>query len=158
MAHGMMIVNNQPNVSGWSLESGYSTKMDDDAYPLRVFDVEKHGLTFSIRLSKNDLEPICQDIYTGFSIYLHTPGEIMSQNFVQNVLSKGVNIRVKPTQIVTSKGSRNYQSNVRQCYFDSERRLRFFKYYTLSNCQAECVANFTKQQCDCVKFSMPSKK
>lgn len=153
----MMIVDNQPNVSDWSLESGYSNKTDADAYPLRVFDVDKYGLAFSIRLSKKDLEPVCQDIYAGFSIYLHTPGEVTPQTSVHNLLSKGVNIRIKATQTVTSEGSQNYGPNVRQCFFDSERRLRFFKYYSLSNCETECLSNFTKQQCDCVKFSMPSK-
>lgn len=153
----MMIDDNQPSVSGWSLESGYTSKMDEDVYPLRVFDVVKHGLAFSILLPKNNLEPVCQDIYTGFTIYLHTPGEMMSQTSVHNGFSKGVNIRVKPTLTVTSDGSRNYQSSIRKCYFGSERRLRFFKYYTLSNCEAECLANFARQQCGCVKFSMPSK-
>ena len=152
-----MTDHNHPNVSGWSLESGYSNRTETDVYPLRVFDVEKNELTFSIRLSAKDLEPICQDIFTGFTIYLHTPGEVLSQTSVHNMPPNDVSIRIKPTLTVTSDGAQSYESSIRQCYFGSERRLRFFKYYTLSNCEAECLSNFMRQQCGCVKFSIPSK-
>lgn len=44
----------------------------------------------------------------------------------------------------------------RQCFFDTERQLRFFKIYTQRNCELECLANFTVKTCGCAKFSMPS--
>lgn len=160
MAPEMMTVRNRPNVSGWSLESGYSTEFNGEAYPLRVLDVQQFGLEFSIQLAHKDMEPVCQDLFTGFTIHFHTPGEILttSQEYVHNVFSKGVHIRIKPTLVSTSPGSQIYEPSTRQCYFSSEIRLRFFKYYTLSNCEAECLANFTNQECGCVKFSMPSKR
>lgn len=60
----------------------------------------------------------------------------------------------------------------RQCYFDSERKLRFLKVYTQRNCELECLANFTLAKwyvkspiilihyilccfSGCVKFSSP---
>lgn len=43
----------------------------------------------------------------------------------------------------------------RQCYFNYERRLKYFKVYTQQNCELECITNFTLQTCGCVKFSMP---
>lgn len=43
----------------------------------------------------------------------------------------------------------------RQCFFNDERYLRYFKVYTQQNCELECLANFTLATCGCVKFSMP---
>lgn len=45
----------------------------------------------------------------------------------------------------------------RQCFFNNERYLRFFKLYTQANCELECLTNHTLKECSCVKFSMPSK-
>ena len=33
-----------------------------------------------------------------------------------------------------------------------------FQNYSQSNCEMECYTNFTKKECGCVKFSMPSKQ
>lgn len=49
-----------------------------------------------------------------------------------------------------------HSPNRRQCYFDDERDLRYFKSYSQSNCQTECLANYTMARCGCVKFWMPS--
>lgn len=43
----------------------------------------------------------------------------------------------------------------RQCYFQDERYLRYFKVYTQSNCELECLTNYTLHKCGCVKFYMP---
>lgn len=59
--------------------------------------------------------------------------------------------------ITTSEGLRNYKPEQRKCFYQSERRLHFFKMYTQDNCEKECLANLTKTMCGCVKFSMPSK-
>lgn len=62
---------------------------------------------------------------------------------------------VKPNMITTSDGLLEYAPERRQCYFNNERSLQFFKVYTQSNCELECLANFTLARCNCVKFSMP---
>ncbi len=48
-----------------------------------------------------------------------------------------------------------FRINRRQCYFADEKQLQFFSDYTKSNCDFECLTNFTLQRCDCVRFSMP---
>ncbi len=45
----------------------------------------------------------------------------------------------------------------RQCYFETERHLTFFKAYTQRNCELECVAKNIIQKCKCSPFFMPSK-
>lgn len=43
----------------------------------------------------------------------------------------------------------------RQCYFDWENRLQFFKVYTQRNCELECLTAKTLRTCRCVTFAMP---
>jgi amiloride-sensitive sodium channel len=57
--------------------------------------------------------------------------------------------------MTTSPKLQSYDPKVRQCFFEDEKKLRFFKLYTQSNCEIECLANFTLNTCGCVKFSMP---
>jgi amiloride-sensitive sodium channel len=45
----------------------------------------------------------------------------------------------------------------RQCYFTSERYLRYYRTYTQKSCVRECEANFTLAYCGCVLYYMPSK-
>jgi hypothetical protein len=45
----------------------------------------------------------------------------------------------------------------RQCYIAGERQLKFFKIYTKSNCELECLTNLTLRYCNCSAFFMPSK-
>lgn len=40
---------------------------------------------------------------------------------------------------------------------DLEFSLKYFKYYTVSNCENECIANLTFNECQCTRYYMPSK-
>lgn len=64
------------------------------------------------------------------------------------------------TNIETSDNKFRFSNHYyrRQCFFNSERYLRFFKHYTQHNCELECLANYTMKTCGCVKFSMPRDK
>lgn len=64
-------------------------------------------------------------------------------------------ISIRPKIITTSDGLKHYEPHRRQCYFQRERRLRYFNTYSQTNCELECLANFTLSECGCVKFSMP---
>lgn len=94
----------------------------------------------------------------GFRIFLRTPGEVLSSRddsiYIQS--SERVNIFIKPKRIIASDGLRSYSSEQHECFFSTERQLRFFKYYSQRNCETECLANYTLQKCGCVKFLMPS--
>lgn len=65
-------------------------------------------------------------------------------------------ILISPTVIVASEGLRSYSPDVRQCFFDSERILKYFRVYTQQNCELECISNYTLSKCGCVEFSMAS--
>lgn len=50
---------------------------------------------------------------------------------------------------------RKYSPEQRGCYFEGERELQFFKTYTKTQCNFECLTNYTIRECGCVHFSYP---
>lgn len=162
--------------SNWNLESGYEVgDIEPHIYPYRVFGAgTRAGLFVLLRLYENNLEYICRGPVQGFKILLHQPGEMpqVSKQYFRVPLLQEVLVSVNPNMMTTSEGLLDYHPNRfdlfcmselaikfcnsrRQCFFSSERYLRFFKMYTQRNCQLECLANFTMKICGCVKFSMP---
>jgi amiloride-sensitive sodium channel len=144
----------------WTLENGYTNTVpvDPETYPYRIFGSgARSGLFVLLRLYEQNLEYLCRGPVPGFKILLHTPGEIpqVSKHYFRVPLLQEVLVSVKPNMITTSEGLRHYEPNRRQCYFNSERSLAYFKVYTQRNCELECLANFTLTHCGCVKFSMP---
>lgn len=103
---------------------------------------------------------MCRGPVQGFKILLHTPGEIpqVSKHYIRVPLQQEVLISVKPNMITTSDELKYYKPSQRQCYFEKERYLKFFKVYTQRNCELECLTDHTLRNCGCVKFSMPSMK
>lgn len=142
----------------WSLKYGYEHEVPD-VYPLRAYDGgEVSGFQAMLKIKKSDLDYACRGPYTGFKISIHLPMEMpqVTKRSMSLSLSRHMRISVKANVIRTSEILRKYKPEKRQCYFESERQLRFFKVYTQSNCELECLSNFTKIHCGCVKFSMPS--
>lgn len=143
--------------SNWSLEDGYKSS-DVDVYPRRALGA---GVTSRMEVSlfteKLDYDFFCHGPYRGFEIYLHSPAEVPS--FSKNVIllnsKKVVKIKVKPSVMTTSKELKKYAPSVRQCYFNDERYLKYFKVYTQNNCELECLSNYTLHECGCLKFWMP---
>lgn len=158
MASSMKIMSDNRNVTGWSLENGYDDNFHGNEYPRRVFNANQDfALIVFLRLFEQDLEHFCRGPFQGYKIILKTPGDALTatRHFVRVPLSQSVQISVKPTYITTSKELQTVEPNRRQCFFSLERKLRFFKIYTQAHCEAECLANFTANECGCVKFSMP---
>lgn len=50
---------------------------------------------------------------------------------------------------------RELNTSRRNCYFNKERYLRFYKTYTPHNCQLECLSNYTVAKCGCGSYSLP---
>ncbi|XP_059052635.1 pickpocket protein 28-like [Achroia grisella] len=142
----------------WSLEDGYDPMTPIETYPHRGSGYgAKAGLTFLMRSKEIDLDYICKGPVQGFKILLHNPAEMprLTQQYFRSPLSQEVVVAIKPNMMTTSSGLRAYEPARRQCYFPSERYLRYFKVYTQSNCEMECMSNYTYSRCGCVHFGMP---
>lgn len=154
--------NHNLTADSWSLEDGYtnanSKTIDENTYPFRVFGPgARVGMFVVLFLFRQHLEYICRGPVQGFKVLLHTPGEVpqVSKHYFRIPLEQEVLVAVKPNMITTSEGLRHYAPNRRQCFFNSERDLKFFRVYTQRNCELECLTNYTMQTCGCVKFGMP---
>lgn len=131
-----------------------------EEYPRRSFSTrEEAGLIVYLRTFKQDIEYVCRGPFQGFRIVLSTPGQTikMFRESIQIPFSENAVVSVKPTSTHTSKKLYHLEPEKRECFFDDERYLRFFKFYAKHNCEVECLTNFTLRECGCVKFSMPSK-
>lgn len=160
MARGMMIAKDNPNITNWSFENGYDHGIIGKDYPLRVSGSGRDAaLEISLDIFEKDFELLCTKKQQGFRVILKVPGDesMINENPIIVPLLEETVITLRPKLTETSTGLRIYDPNHRKCFFDSERKLRFYKIYTQKNCYAECLANFTKIQCKCAKFSQPSK-
>lgn len=113
-------------------------------------------MTVELIQNKSNMNFICRGVEQGFKVMLHTPSEVprLSNGFLAVNLGQYVQVRVKPKVVITEDTLRDYEPKRRTCYFNHERSLKFSKFYTKSNCELECLADFTLKQCGCVKFSM----
>ncbi|XP_058122949.1 pickpocket protein 28-like [Anopheles ziemanni] len=93
----------------------------------------------------------------GYKLMLHESSEYpqVSKRHIRIPLGHEMSIAMKPQMMTTSKSAADYHWSKRQCFFDNERRLKFFQIYNQENCELECLANITLAVCGCVRFSMP---
>ncbi|XP_055298686.1 pickpocket protein 28-like [Sitodiplosis mosellana] len=152
-----MSVKDNLDGSHWSLEGGYDTK--SSKYPFRVMNSGRQAsLDVSLLHRESDHYDQCNALsIQGFTVYLTTPGEALTTSHrpFRVLPSDDTQITIQPNMITTSSGLRNYDPIERDCFFSSERQLRFFNIYTEENCKAECITNNTIAECGCVKYSSP---
>lgn len=143
--------------SNWSMQDGYATEATN-YYPKRALSSgTRGGLIVTMRFNKNVFKTSCLVGQKGFKVILHTPGDIpnVKKQSFQSSLNQRTIVIVKPSMITTSQNLARTKPGRRQCYFEGEKKLKFFKNYTQNNCELECRANYTLRACGCVKYFMP---
>lgn len=140
----------------WTLENGFKSSIEEVPYrAIPTFD-----LKIVTKLNFSDTFDMCMTRREGYKIIYHMPNEIPTifhdYDFFDFGL-KSINI-VTAQRFKTDASLRKYSIDSRRCFFENERKLKFFKSYTKAHCNLECLANFTLHECDCVKFSMPRSK
>lgn len=131
--------------------------IDKYLYPHRVFGAGLRNAAFMLMgIELDRAHEYCSVYGQGFRLSLHTP-DVLPRDFIHIPVEQEIYISIKPNFMMTSRGLRNYSPKRRGCYFKSERQLRFFKSYDQHNCELECLTNYTKESCNCVRFSMPRK-
>ncbi|XP_037044105.1 pickpocket protein 28-like [Bradysia coprophila] len=146
----------------WTVENGYNVSdlNETDTYPRRLLGSgAQYGFLAVLTVYSDDVETLCSNSIQGFKVLLHSPDEVpqMSKQYFYVPSSESVMVSVKPNMITTSDELRNYASHRKQCFFNSERQLKYFKVYNQRNCELECLTELTETECGCVKFSMPKK-
>lgn len=145
-------------ISTWHLEEGYkSNRRDIIPYPLRVNGAGPlFGITIILKVNDYDIDYMCSGPDQGFKITFTTPFELphAMKNYFELLLEMSSIYTIEPKFVETADSARKYPPAQRQCYFNSERKLRFFKQYTLRNCEYECLSNYTLAKCNCVPYSL----
>lgn len=149
------------NSSKWSTETGYDDPRNPEAYPYRAYGMgRRESFTAIIRILNSDLDFLCGGAIEGYKIAFHLPNELPHVWKKQYHVSadQAAMFMVAPNLISTSPTLRNHSPMVRQCYFNAERQLKYYQFYSQHNCEAECLTNYTLIECGCVHFAMPSKE
>lgn len=148
----------RPHSTEWDLETGYSENATWNSYPERVsISGDRGELSAIFPLTTADVDHLCTLGNLGIRIALHAPGDLpdFDDQYIQLAPGRQLRVVVKPNLITTSNKLNDYSFDRRACYFQSERYLRFFRSYSQSHCELECLTNFTLKVCGCVQFHMP---
>ncbi|KAG5679881.1 hypothetical protein PVAND_009418 [Polypedilum vanderplanki] len=96
--------------------------------------------------------------FEGQILMIHNPYElpnIQTKSIIINVRDNSVvNVRLIPEMFDIDESLYDDDPMDRNCYFDDEFELKFFKVYTKSNCESECLTNYMIKKCGCVEFYM----
>jgi amiloride-sensitive sodium channel len=135
----------------WTPEKGYES--ENDKLPVRAQKGTRMS-TFpmlSIPDSKNDCH---QRVFT---LIFHHPSDIPTifHEFYP------INFKTDYEFALTIKSTRaddylrNFSPHHRKCYFENEKKLKFFKIYSKAHCELECNVNQTLRKCGCSYIAMP---
>lgn len=145
------------SAENWTLENGYTTR-EPKTYPRRVFAKGLRGsATIFLNQSIADFGYVCNGPDQGYRFFLHAPNELPPHTEAYFIVPHGkdVIVNVKATIVKTEDTLRDYDPKRRGCYYNHERSLKFTKFYTQSNCELECMADFLLEKMGCVGYSMP---
>ncbi|KAL7013324.1 hypothetical protein ACKWTF_015331 [Chironomus riparius] len=94
--------------------------------------------------------------YDGHLIYIHSPYELPTESSNQIFLQKDTFLKaqVEPQLNVVDVSLEDLDIKERNCYLEHEKKLKFFKVYTKTNCEHECMADNVLNRCSCVEFFM----
>jgi hypothetical protein len=129
------------NRSDWSI-FGYKN-FELFTYPARVLKAGKEAeLEITLKMKKMNVDFACKSSANGFRLTLHTPDELPQtmSHFHRIPFNVETLISIEPKVMTTSKNLRHYAPKKRQCFFPGEKKLKFFKEYSQSNCELECLA------------------
>lgn len=136
-----MTVKGNRNISRWSLDHGYGFRFGHkDEYLTRLtIPIVVNYFVLVLSMEKQNFAHRCNPSGRGFKLILAPPGEVlkMSRNNFRIHMNKLNHIPYKSKIMTTSDGLRSYSADQRQCFYQSERRLRFFRMYTQANCEEE---------------------
>jgi len=124
-------------------------KLSIDDYP--IYAKSDKGLKIELRLDPN-LKGMCLDS----TFVVHSPFEMPDLydilKFCDIGYGKSLEVLIIPEVKYTSEDLKNFDPEVRNCYFDGERSLQLFQVYTRKNCEMECLINYIIEKVECVPY------
>jgi acid-sensing ion channel, other len=126
-----------------------------DEYPLKSSARQGQGLKLS--LVKNHQIPR-MDRCTLLSFAVHSPFELAASLDISELFEFNygydLEVLITPEIIGTDPDLRSYEPKARGCYFEGEKKLKYFKVYTRRNCEFECRSEYIRSETDfnCMPF------
>jgi acid-sensing ion channel, other len=132
-------------------------KVSADDYPLST--TQKPGSGLEVVLSS--IKRVFRfDVCTALSFIVHSPYELPgsydSTEMCEFRYGFDFDVLITPEIIRTDKSLGSVAPEKRGCYFEGEKKLRFFKVYTRRNCEFECLADLllNHPRVNCTQFYM----
>ncbi|XP_045477587.1 pickpocket protein 28-like [Harmonia axyridis] len=144
--------------SSWIPQVGYPEDASLETYPRRaLLSGGLNSLEITMGHLESDIDYICNGREQGYKVLLHIPSRLArpALDYILVPFNKATTITVIPEMMSTSSRVKKYNSETRNCFFPGEKDLRFFKVYTKTSCDMECLSNYTLNFCGCVAFWMP---
>ncbi|KAL5234974.1 hypothetical protein ACI65C_002384 [Semiaphis heraclei] len=141
--------------SSWKPDTGYRSDALISHLPLRTFgDGDYHSATMKLELHSEDMNKECAHGLDVFYILIHSPAEWPDRSHPTLLASVNMisTISIQPFVLTTAEDLIPWDPQIRHCYFQNERKLKFFKVYTKNNCILECRSFNILAQCGCVPF------
>jgi acid-sensing ion channel, other len=138
-------------------DSSHFESILDSEYPMTV-QITNHP-EFNLKVVKPAPPPDDHKACFEASLLVHSPDLVPTfvrrSDFNEIRYGYAINIEVTPEIIISDDDLKKLDAVDRECYFDGERKLKFFKIYTQKNCEIECLTNFTNNQCICSRLYQP---
>ncbi|XP_053965737.1 pickpocket protein 28 [Anastrepha ludens] len=142
----------------WNPEDGYPKQLPPNFYPSTAAGT---GVSMGLSLM---LDAEIDDYYCsttngpGFKIGMHSPIETTTIRETALILPIGYETRLRVDVVRTEATStvRKLSRNERQCVFNGEEKLLYFRHYSSRSCVSECRTRFLYNQCKCLPYNLPS--
>nr|XP_016927393.2 pickpocket protein 28 isoform X1 [Drosophila suzukii] len=141
----------------WDPEAGYPEKLPPKFYPAASSGT---GITlgFTAVLDAEMSEYYCSSTNgPGFKVYFHNPVEVpmVKEAGLITALGYETNYRIEMVRAEAVPAIRSISRDGRQCLFNDEKELIFYRLYTRLNCENECLAAYLYETCSCIPFDYP---
>lgn len=122
--------------------------------PFKFTTKDSPKLTFKFTEPQTSLKKCLLSSFAIHNVDL-SPAFMTYNDFIEIQPGVTLDIQVTPEIIKTERNLKSIEPSERECYFEGEKFLKFFKIYSDKNCELECMANFTLDRCNCIPYNMP---
>ncbi|XP_025196558.1 pickpocket protein 28-like [Melanaphis sacchari] len=144
--------------TAWNPEFGFNENAQTFNLPWKVIgDTVEDSIIMRFNLQNEKTGNHCPKTDKGMTLFLHSPVDVPAN--IKPTAYISVNniayITTTFTLVSISESISSWKPDIRHCYYQHERILKFFKIYTVNNCEIECRANNSLKMCGCVAFYHP---
>ncbi|XP_059060993.1 pickpocket protein 28-like [Achroia grisella] len=145
----------------WNLDGGYPLVVppDPNMQPSRVMVAgEANGLGVELFFNNSEHQYACDGNSLGFTVLIRSPTDHAYTTTVLRLpMNKMTTIEVSPITYKTDTALRALDPELRQCFFQNERKLDYYHFYTANNCKIDTYIRETKIRCNCSLYYWPRK-